>query len=68
MRLRRLRYVALGYVFGFWASILFSGHYKAVLESTKPKLFIQARAGRGRARSCARGRVQALPAMRELAR
>jgi alpha/beta superfamily hydrolase len=37
-------YVALGYVFGFWASILFGGHYKAVLESTKPKLFVQARA------------------------
>ena len=36
-------YVALGYVFGFWASILFSGHYRAVLDSTKPKLFIQAR-------------------------
>ena len=38
------RYVALGYVFGWWASLLFGGHYRAVLESTKPKLFIQARA------------------------
>jgi pimeloyl-ACP methyl ester carboxylesterase len=38
---RRLRYVALGYVFGFWASILFGGHYRAVLDSTKPKLFVQ---------------------------
>jgi hypothetical protein len=37
------RYVALGYVFGWWASILFSGHYRAVLDSAKPKLFIQAR-------------------------
>lgn len=34
-------YVALGYVFGFMASILFGGHFKAVLESTKPKLFVQ---------------------------
>jgi hypothetical protein len=39
--LRLLRYVALGYVFGFWASILFGGHYRAVLDSTKPKLFVQ---------------------------
>lgn len=37
------RYVALGYVFGWWASILFSGHYRAVLDSAKPKLFIQVR-------------------------
>jgi hypothetical protein len=34
-------YVALGYVFGWCASILFGGHYRAVLDSTKPKLFIQ---------------------------
>ncbi len=34
-------YVALGYVFGFAASILFSGHYRAVLDSKKPKLFVQ---------------------------
>ena len=34
-------YVALGYVFGYAASILFGGHYSAVLESKKPKLFIQ---------------------------
>ena len=36
-----LSYVALGYVFGWCASILFGGHHRAVLDSTKPKLFIQ---------------------------
>ena len=34
-------YVALGYVFGWCASILFGGHFRAVLDSPKPKLFIQ---------------------------
>lgn len=37
------RYVAVGYVFGFWASVLFGRHYRAALDSPKPKLFIQAR-------------------------
>ena len=31
----------MGYVFGWAASILFGGHYKAVLTSKKPKFFIQ---------------------------
>jgi len=35
-------YVALGYVFGFAASLLFGGHFRAVLDSSKPKLFVQA--------------------------
>lgn len=30
-----------GYVFGWWASILFGGHYAAVKASEKPKCFIQ---------------------------
>lgn len=33
-------YVGIGYVFGRWASILFGGHYKAVVEADVPKLFI----------------------------
>lgn len=33
-------YVAIGYVFGFWASVLFGGHFQKVLDSKKPKLFI----------------------------
>ena len=34
-------FVALGYVFGWWASLLFGRHYQAVLDSAKPKLFVQ---------------------------
>lgn len=34
-------YVGIGYVFGFWASILFKGHYKAFFDSKKPKFLIQ---------------------------
>ena len=34
-------FVGLGYVFGWAASILFGGHYAAVLDSAKPKLFVQ---------------------------
>ncbi|KAM1748048.1 hypothetical protein ACFX12_009082 [Malus domestica] len=33
-------YVSLGYPFGMLASILFGRHHKAVLQSSKPKLFI----------------------------
>ncbi|GAA0150335.1 serine protease [Lithospermum erythrorhizon] len=33
-------YVSLGYPFGFTASILFGGHNKAILKSSKPKLFV----------------------------
>lgn len=33
-------YVGIGYVFGMIASILFGGHYKNILKSKKPKLFI----------------------------
>jgi len=33
-------YVGVGYVFGFWASLLFRRHYKSILESRKPKLFV----------------------------
>lgn len=33
-------YVAIGYVFGLWSSVLFGGHYQKVLQSSKPKLFI----------------------------
>jgi uncharacterized protein len=33
-------YIGVGYVFGWWASILFGRHYKAVLDSDLPKLFI----------------------------
>lgn len=33
-------YVSLGYPFGLMASILFGRHQKAILESTKPKLFV----------------------------
>ncbi|CDJ55971.1 hypothetical protein, conserved [Eimeria maxima] len=33
-------YVGIGYVFGFAASLLFRGHYKKILQSSKPKLFI----------------------------
>lgn len=33
-------YVSLGYPFGWTASILFGGHNKALLRSSKPKLFV----------------------------
>ncbi|XP_048425953.1 uncharacterized protein LOC103940752 isoform X2 [Pyrus x bretschneideri] len=33
-------YVSLGYPFGMLASILFGRHHKAVLQSSKPKLFV----------------------------
>lgn len=33
-------YVSIGYPFGLMASILFGRHHKAILDSTKPKLFI----------------------------
>ncbi|CAI9097419.1 OLC1v1033845C1 [Oldenlandia corymbosa var. corymbosa] len=33
-------YVSLGYPFGLAASILFGRHHRAILESTKPKLFV----------------------------
>lgn len=33
-------FVGIGYVFGAFASILFGGHYKHILKSKKPKLFI----------------------------
>ncbi|BBN15785.1 uncharacterized protein MPTK1_7g00810 [Marchantia polymorpha subsp. ruderalis] len=33
-------YVGLGYPFGFLASVLFGRHYKTVLQSPKPKLFV----------------------------
>lgn len=33
-------YIGIGYVFGRWASILFGGHYKAVIEADVPKFFI----------------------------
>lgn len=33
-------FVGIGYVFGTLASILFGGHYKNILKSRKPKLFI----------------------------
>lgn len=33
-------YVSLGYPFGMMASILFGRHHKAILQSSKPKLFI----------------------------
>ncbi|CAI9097420.1 OLC1v1033846C1 [Oldenlandia corymbosa var. corymbosa] len=33
-------YVSLGYPFGWTASILFGRHHKAILESSKPKLFV----------------------------
>ncbi|KAF9597219.1 hypothetical protein IFM89_016360 [Coptis chinensis] len=33
-------YVSLGYPFGLAASILFGRHHKAILKSTKPKLFV----------------------------
>ncbi|MQL75269.1 hypothetical protein Taro_007654 [Colocasia esculenta] len=33
-------YVSLGYPFGLMSSILFGRHYKAVLQSRKPKLFV----------------------------
>eukprot|EP00850_Spirogloea_muscicola_P010695 SM000064S19717 [mRNA] locus=s64:104324:107347:+ [translate_table: standard] len=35
-----LGFVGIGYTFGFWSSILFGRHYKAILKSPKPKLFI----------------------------
>lgn len=35
-----IAYIAIGYVFGWWASVLFGGHYKAVMEARLPKLFI----------------------------
>eukprot|EP00897_Mesotaenium_endlicherianum_P010410 jgi/Mesen1/9398/ME000614S08653 len=33
-------YVAIGYTFGRWSSVLFGRHYSAVLQCPKPKLFI----------------------------
>ncbi|XP_026194386.1 uncharacterized protein LOC34617460 [Cyclospora cayetanensis] len=33
-------FVGIGYVFGFFASIIFGGHYKNILQSKKPKLLI----------------------------
>ncbi|KAA8528133.1 hypothetical protein F0562_035616 [Nyssa sinensis] len=33
-------YVSLGYPFGMMASILFGRHHKAILKSSKPKLFV----------------------------
>ncbi|CAN6558933.1 unnamed protein product [Malus baccata var. baccata] len=33
-------YVSLGYPFGMLASILFGRHHKAILQSSKPKLFV----------------------------
>ncbi|CDJ38932.1 hypothetical protein, conserved [Eimeria tenella] len=33
-------YVGIGYVFGSLASLLFGGHYKKIIQSQKPKLFI----------------------------
>ncbi|TYH15832.1 hypothetical protein E1A91_A05G070300v1 [Gossypium mustelinum] len=33
-------YVSLGYPFGMMASILFGRHHKAILQSSKPKLFV----------------------------
>ncbi|XP_054805976.1 uncharacterized protein LOC129308692 [Prosopis cineraria] len=33
-------YVSIGYPFGMTASILFGRHHKAILQSSKPKLFI----------------------------
>eukprot|EP00293_Proteomonas_sulcata_P000892 CAMPEP_0184326888 /NCGR_PEP_ID=MMETSP1049-20130417/142805_1 /TAXON_ID=77928 /ORGANISM="Proteomonas sulcata, Strain CCMP704" /LENGTH=144 /DNA_ID=CAMNT_0026649115 /DNA_START=356 /DNA_END=790 /DNA_ORIENTATION=+ len=33
-------YVGIGYVFGWWASIIFGSHYKKIMKSEKPKLFI----------------------------
>eukprot|EP00850_Spirogloea_muscicola_P004586 SM000019S05130 [mRNA] locus=s19:1122804:1125791:- [translate_table: standard] len=35
-----LGFVGIGYTFGFWSSILFGRHYRAILRSPKPKLFI----------------------------
>ncbi|PHJ24286.1 esterase lipase thioesterase domain-containing protein [Cystoisospora suis] len=35
-------WVGIGYVFGFFASILFRKHYSRILTSPKPKLFIHA--------------------------
>ncbi|KAE8657834.1 expansin-A12-like [Hibiscus syriacus] len=33
-------YASLGYPFGMMASILFSRHHNAILQSSKPKLFV----------------------------
>jgi hypothetical protein len=33
-------YVAIGYTFGFRSSVLFGSHYRAILSSLKPNLFI----------------------------
>lgn len=33
-------YAGIGYTFGMLASVLFGRHQKAILESSKPKLFI----------------------------
>ena len=35
-----IAYIGIGYTFGWWASVLFGCHYKAIIESLKPKLFI----------------------------
>ncbi|KAF3787248.1 hypothetical protein EJ110_NYTH23545 [Nymphaea thermarum] len=37
---RVVGYVSLGYPFGLTASILFGRHNKAILQSSKPKLFV----------------------------
>jgi pimeloyl-ACP methyl ester carboxylesterase len=34
-------FIAIGYVFGWWPSLLFGKHYAAVLEADVPMLFIQ---------------------------
>mmetsp|Transcript_45383 Transcript_45383/g.128064 ORF Transcript_45383/g.128064 Transcript_45383/m.128064 type:complete len:115 (-) Transcript_45383:118-462(-) len=33
-------YVGIGYTFGWFASILFGGHYEPILRVDRPKLFI----------------------------
>ncbi len=38
---RRIRgYVGIGYTFGRISSLVFGGHYEAIMKSVKPKLFI----------------------------
>ena len=37
-------YVGIGYVFGFWPSLLFRQHYDKILGSSKQKLFIMGQA------------------------
>jgi alpha/beta superfamily hydrolase len=33
-------YVAVGYTFGWWSSLVLGEHYDAIMKTTKPKLFI----------------------------